>query len=223
MSNVLQFLNSSIGRKVVMALTGLLLIGFLVTHLAGNLLILSPSPKAFNDYSHALISNPLIYIAEGGLLVLFVVHLVNGIRVTVQNRAARPVAYRQTTPAGHTSHKTIASTTMILSGLVVLAFVPLHLWTFKFGTYYTAAGEPGVRDLHRLVVAVFQDPLHVGWYVVAMGVIGFHLWHGFGSGFESLGVAYRVPLRRAGQVLAVVLSGGFAAIPLILFLTGGAQ
>jgi succinate dehydrogenase / fumarate reductase cytochrome b subunit len=112
---------------------------------------------------------------------------------------------------------------MILSGLVVLVFVPLHLWTFKFGPYYAASGATPVRDLHRLVVEVFQDPVHVIWYVLAMGVIGFHLWHGFGSGFESLGVAYRTPLRRFGQLLAIVLSGGFAAIPIILYLTGGAS
>jgi succinate dehydrogenase / fumarate reductase cytochrome b subunit len=223
MSNVFKFLSSAIGRKVLMALTGLLLIGFLVAHLGGNLLVFSPSPAAFNEYSEALVSNPLIYAAEAGLLVLFMAHLVNGILVTVKNREARPVPYRQTARAGHTSHKSLASATMILSGVVVLVFVPLHLWTFKFGPYYVADGATPMRDLHRLVVEVFQDPVHVAWYVVAMGVIGFHLWHGFGSGFESLGVAYRKPLRRFGQVLAVVLSGGFAAIPIILYLTGGAS
>jgi succinate dehydrogenase / fumarate reductase cytochrome b subunit len=223
MANAFTFLSSAIGRKVLMALTGLLLIGFLVAHLAGNLLVFSPTPDAFNAYSEALVSNPLIYVAEAGLLLLFVAHLVSGILVTVKNREARPVPYRQTARAGHTSHKSLASTTMILSGLVVLVFVPLHLWTFKFGPYYAASGATPVRDLHRLVVEVFQDPVHVIWYVLAMGVIGFHLWHGFGSGFESLGVAYRTPLRRFGQLLAIVLSGGFAAIPIILYLTGGAS
>jgi succinate dehydrogenase / fumarate reductase cytochrome b subunit len=220
MSRLVSLLGTGIGRKVLMAATGLLLIGFLVAHLAGNLLIFV-GPTAFNHYSHNLISNPLIYVAEAGLLLLFVAHLVSGLAVTWSNRAARPVAYHKTARAGHTSHKTLASTTMILSGLIVLAFVPLHLETFKFGPHYDWAAEPGVRDLHRLVLDVFQSPLYVAWYVVAMTVIGFHLWHGFGSGFESLGLAYNKPLRRFGQVLAVVLSGGFLLIPIVIFLGGG--
>ena len=215
----MQFLSTSIGRKILMALTGLALIGFLVVHLSGNLLVFV-SPGAFNDYSHKLISNPLIYLAEVGLLVLFVAHFVSGIAVTRRNWAARPVNYQMKTRAGHTSHKSVSSTTMIVSGLVVLVFVPLHLYTFKFGPHYEFT-EAGVRDLYRLVIEVFQSPLHVAWYVVAMVVIGFHLWHGFGSGFESLGMSYRRPLRRFGQLLAVVLAGGFLLIPVVIFLRGG--
>jgi succinate dehydrogenase / fumarate reductase cytochrome b subunit len=221
MSRLVTFLGTGIGRKVLMAATGLLLIGFLVAHLAGNLLVFV-GPEAFNHYSHTLVSTPLVYLAEAGLLVLFVAHLVSGIAVTRANRAARPVPYHRRVPAGHTSNKTLASTTMILSGLVVLVFVPLHLETFKFGPYYEWAADPEIRDLHRLVIAVFQSPLYVAWYVTAMAVIGFHLWHGFGSGFESLGIASRKPLRRFGQILAVVLSGGFLIIPVVIFLTGGA-
>ena len=78
-----------------------------------------------------------------------------------------------------------------------------------------------MRDLHRLVLEVFQNPLWVGWYVLAMLVIGSHLWHGFGSAFETLGIHYRKPLRRFGQALAVLLAGGFLLIPVIIFLTGG--
>src|SRR5262245_20585023 len=202
-----------------MAVTGLLLIGFLVVHLAGNLLLFV-GPAAFNDYSHNVVSNPLVYVAEAGLLVLFVGHLVNGVLVTVRNRAARPLGYQVRARARHTSHKSVASSTMIASGVVVLAFVPLHLYTFKFGPHYASATEPGVRDLYRLVLEVFRDPLHVAWYVAAMVVIGFHLWHGFGSGFESLGMAYRQPLRRFGRLLAVVLAGGFLLIPVAVFLGG---
>jgi len=215
----LRFLSSSIGRKVLMGLTGLLLIGFLVSHLAGNLLVFV-GRDAFNDYSHALISNPLIYVAEIGLVVLFVAHLVSGISVTLRNRAARPTRYAKKVRAGGTSHKSLASTTMIVSGLVVLVFVPLHLIEFKYGTHYASTSDPHVRDLYRLVIEAFQSPLMVAWYVVAMIVIGFHLWHGFGSGFESLGLAYKKPLRRVGQALAVLLAGGFLLIPLVIFMTG---
>jgi succinate dehydrogenase / fumarate reductase cytochrome b subunit len=119
------------------------------------------------------------------------------------------------------SHKTIASTTMILSGLVVLVFVPIHLYTFKFGPRYPAAVNPNVRDLYRLVAEIFGDPRYVAWYAFAMAVIGFHLWHGFGSAFQSLGVTNRGMLYRFGQLLAVILAGGFLGIPVAIFLTGG--
>lgn len=218
MSLIVRALASSIGRKLLMAATGLLLIGFLVVHLAGNLLIFVGA-DAFNAYSHALISNPFIYVAEFGLLALFALHLVSGIAVTRANRAARPQGYAVKRKAGHTSNKSFASTTMILSGLLVLAFVPLHIVTFKFGAWYEDAH--GIRDLHRLVIEVFRDPLHVAWYVVAMTIIGFHLWHGFASGIETLGVTSRRSLRQLSWVLAVVIAGGFALIPIALFVGGG--
>ncbi len=214
-----RFLTSVIGRKMLMAVTGLLLIGFLIAHMSGNLLIFV-SPEAFNDYSHALISNPLIYIAEFGLLALFVAHLASGILVTRNNKLARPVAYQADEYAGAPSRKSIASSTMIYSGILVLLFVPLHLWSFKFGAYYESAADPGVRDLHRLVIEKFAHAGYVAWYVLAMIVIGFHLWHGFGSGFESLGVKYRKGLRRFGQALAVVIAGGFTMIPLLVYFMG---
>ena len=111
---------------------------------------------------------------------------------------------------------------MIFSGLVMLAFVPLHLWTFKFGAHYQSTADPAVRDLYRLVIEDFASLPMVIWYTVAMVVLGSHLWHAFGSAFESIGVGYRVELRRFGQVLAVVLSGGFLIIPIAIYLMGGA-
>jgi len=214
-----RFIRSSIGQKILLALTGLLLIGFLIVHLAGNLLIFS-GPDAYNAYSEKLVTNPLIYVAEAALLMLFVAHFVTGFVVTRRNRAARPILYYRQKWVRRSSHKTLASTTMILSGLVVLVFVPIHLHTFKFGPRYPSAADSRVRDLHRLVVEVFEDPRYVAWYVFALIVIGLHLWHGFGSAFQSLGVTNRGALYRCGQMLAVVLAGGFLAIPVIIFLTG---
>ncbi len=201
-----------------MAVSGLLLLGFLVAHLTGNMLILV-SKETFNHYGHTLISNPMIYLAEAGLLGLFVMHFTTGLYLTRKNRAARPQAYERNERAGYASRKTLASTTMIFSGLVVLVFVPLHIWGFKFGAYYESA-EPGVRDLHRLVIETFQQPAWVIWYVAVMTIVGFHLWHGFGSGFESLGLSYRKGLRRFGQFLAVVIAGGFLLIPVLIYMIG---
>ncbi len=220
MSQISRFLLSSVGQKILMALTGLLLIGFLVIHLSANLLVFE-SPDAYNAYSHKLISNPLIYVAEAILLLLFLAHLVTGIIVYRRNSDARPTAYQKKTWARHGSHKSIASTTMILSGLVVLVFVPLHIWTFKFGTYYASTAHPEERDLYRLVIETFHEPLYVLWYVVAMVIIGAHLWHGFGSAFQSSGIYYRKGFRRFGQVLAIVLAGGFLLIPVIVYFMGG--
>lgn len=207
---------TAIVRKLIMGLTGLALVGFLVMHLLGNLLIFK-GPEAFNHYSHSLITNPLIYLAEILLVVFFVAHFVPGLMVTRKNREARPIPYYSKKNAGHTSRKTLASATMIFSGLVVLAFVPLHLWTFKYGPHYASALDPQVRDIHRLVVEEFHEIGEVVWYVLAMIVIGIHLSHGFMSAFESLGVPHRPWIRRAGQGLAVVLAAGFASIPLIIY------
>jgi len=199
-----------------MGLTGIFLSAFLVAHLSGNLLILVGAEE-FNHYSHALISNPLIYIAEGGLLLLFVAHFVSGILVYRQNRAARPVGYEMKRRAGHTSEKTIASSSMILTGLFLLFFVPFHLKTFKFGPHYETA-EAGVRDLYRLTVEVFQNPAYVAFYTVAMILVGLHLFHGVGSAFESLGLYYRKGLLGFGKLFAIVIAGGFLILPILIFL-----
>lgn len=221
MKRILALLRTDIGRKALMGITGLLLIGFLISHMLANLLVIFDK-DGYNHYSHNLISNPLIYVAELGLVALFVGHLVSGIVVTMRNRAARPAAYQVKTRADRTGRKSLASSTMIFSGILMLVFVPLHILTFKFGPWYdTADGQ--MRDLHRLVVEVFQNPLALAWYFVALPILGVHAWHGFGSGFESLGVTYSKELRRFGQALAVVITIGFLAVPVYVMLGGGAS
>jgi succinate dehydrogenase / fumarate reductase cytochrome b subunit len=222
-SQIQALLTSSIGRKALMAVTGLLLVGFLIIHVGANMLLLF-NRDAFNAYSHALISNPAIYLAEAGLLALFLAHLASGFLIERKNRTARPTAYGNIQPAGHTSRKTIASSTMIFSGILALLFVPLHIWGFKFGAYYESATEPGVRDLARLVFEDFQNPAMVAWYVFVMVVLGFHAFHGIGSAFESLGVRNRTWLRNTGRGLALIIFGGFLIIPIAIhFFIGGAS
>jgi len=209
---------SSTGTKVVIAFTGLALFGFLITHLAGNLLILV-GPEAFNNYSHALVSNPLIYLAEAGLALLFVLHIFKTATNFGRNRAARPVGYAVKRPAGHTSRKTLSSTWMIVSGTTILVFLLLHLKTLKFGAYYPSA-EPGVRDLYRLTVETFQKPGYVIWYVVAMVLVGMHLRHGITSALQSLGAIPASMTRKvltAGAIVAAVIAGGFALIPIWVY------
>jgi len=226
MKRILALLSSDIGRKVLMGLTGLLMIGFLIVHMAANLLV-PFSKDAYNAYSHTLTSRPQIYLitlVELGLLALFAGHFVTGIWLTLRNWRARPIAYQRKDPAGAPSRKSLASSTMIYTGLVMLAFVPMHLATFKYGTWYEVEGANGqVRDLYRLAIEVFRSPIQSAWYLSALGLLGFHAWHGFGSGFESLGVAHKAGLRRCGQVLALILTLGFMVVPLYVMFGGGAS
>lgn len=211
--------SSSVGTKVLIACTGLALFGFLIVHLAGNLLLLS-GPDAFNQYSHALISNPLIYLAEAGLAAIFLLHVWKAVRNFGRNAGARPARYAVKKPAGHTSRKTLSSSTMIVSGTTILVFLILHLKTFKFGAWYDSA-EPGVRDIYRLTIEVFQQPAYVIWYVIAMVLVGMHLRHGITSALQSLG-AIPAGLTRtvlaAGAIVAAIIAGGFAFIPVWVYL-----
>lgn len=216
---MLRLFSSSIATKFVIALTGLALVGFLVGHLAGNLLILA-GPETYNFYSHKLITNPLLIPAEIGLLVIFLMHVWKTVTNFRRNSAARPTGYRQKTWAGHTSRKSLGSTSMIVTGTVTLVFLVLHLITFKYGAWYQVTDDPDVRDLYRLVLEEFHKPGYVIWYVVAMVLIGLHLRHGISSALQSLG-AMRPGMTRAvlmgGAALAAVIAGGFALIPLYVY------
>jgi succinate dehydrogenase / fumarate reductase, cytochrome b subunit len=218
---LLQASRTSIGSKVLIALTGLGLAVFLVGHLAGNLLFLA-GPAAFNSYSHNLISNPLVYAAEIGLLAIFFLHVGKTVAAVLANRAARPTAYavrRWAKTKNPKSRKSLASSTMILTGSITALFVVTHLATFKFGTFYEA--PDGIRDLYRLQLEVFGSPAYVVFYLVAMAVIFFHLWHGLSSAAQSLGVDHPQWTPRilvAGRVLAVAIAGGFFIIPIYTFL-----
>lgn len=217
----LQASTSSIGSKIVIALTGLGLVVFLIGHLAGNLLFLV-GPDAFNTYSHALISNPLVYLVEVGLVVIFFLHVAKTVAAVLANRAARPERYavrRWAKTKNARSRRTLASSTMIATGTITALFVVTHLATFKFGRYYE--GPDGVRDLYRLQLEIFSSPLYVVFYLVAMGVIFFHLWHGISSAAQSLGIDHAQWTPRivtAGRVLAVGIAGGFFIIPIYTFL-----
>ncbi len=220
MSAFVRFFSSSVGTKVLIALTGLGFAGFLVTHLAANLLVLV-SPHAYNEYSHKLISNPLIYVAEAGLALLFVTHAVKAILNFVANKRARPAGYEQKRRAGHTSRKSLASTTMIVTGTWLLLFIVIHLKTFKFGPWYDTP-DGSMRDLARLVDEEFRQPLYVVFYVLSMAVVGLHLRHGLSSAFQSLGLnhpRYNGLILKAGLTVAVLMALGFAAIPIVIFLT----
>ena len=213
--------SSSIGSKLLIALTGLGLSVFLIAHLSGNLLFIV-GPNAFNEYSHALVSNPLIYPIEIGLLLVFLLHIYKTVRLVASSREARPVRYARKERAGYPSRKGLASSTMIVTGLIVLAFVILHLRAFKFGAWYET--PEGVRDLYRLQLEIFSNPASVGFYMLCMVLIGFHLWHGLSSAAQSIGIdhpSYTPKILWLGRTLAVLIAGGFFMLPLYTYFFGG--
>jgi succinate dehydrogenase / fumarate reductase cytochrome b subunit len=215
--------SSSVGSKFLIALTGLFLFLFLVSHLAGNLLFIL-GPDAFNHYSHSLISNPLILVAEGGLIAIFLLHIFKAITMFLANLNARPERYatrKWAKSKNDRSRKSLSSTTMILTGTITLLFVITHLATFKYGPYYETA--EGIRDLYRLQLAVFSNPGYVAFYLVAMGVIGFHLWHGISSAAQSFGLdspKWTPRIIWTGQLLTAVITAGFALLPVFTFALG---
>ncbi|MDH4066648.1 MAG: succinate dehydrogenase cytochrome b subunit [Acidobacteriota bacterium] len=217
---LLQASSSSIGSKFLIALTGLALFVFLIGHLAGNLLFLA-GPDAFNHYAHTLTSNPLVYVAETGLVAVFFLHLGKTVAGVVANRSSRPTAYavkRWAKTKSSRSRKSVASTTMIVTGAITALFVVTHLATFKFGPLYET--PDGIRDLYRLQMEVFSAPGYVSFYLLAMGVIFFHLWHGLSSAAQSLGVdhpQWTPRLLVLGRVLSAAIAGGFLIIPIYTF------
>jgi len=221
MASRFRFLSSLISTKLIVGATGVLLFLYLIVHIAGNLLVFF-GRDFFNRYSYALVSNPLVVPVEIGLLIVFLIHLFKAIGMTMQNRAARPAGYAMKKMAGGRSQKSLASSTMILTGLVVLVFVPIHVKMFKYGPEY-AYGEGNMRDLYRVEVENFSSPLAVGLYVLVMLLVGLHLWHGVASSFQSLGLSgprFTPLIRKIGKASAVLIAGGFIVIAIWVFLYG---
>jgi succinate dehydrogenase cytochrome b subunit len=215
--------SSSVGTKIVIGITGVALFIYLLVHIAGNLMVFF-GPEVFNKYAYTLEGNALIPIIEIGLLLIFLLHVYKTIRMFLANAAARPTRYVKRRWAGRPSRKSIASTTMIVSGLWLLVFVILHVKAFRYGPEY--AWPAGGRDLYRLEMENFASPLVVAFYAVSMVVVGSHLWHGISSAVQSLGADHPIWTPRvllAGKVIAVLIGGGFIVIALWAFATQGGR
>src|SRR5215217_6843256 len=139
---------SLITTKLIIGITGVLLFIYLIIHIAGNALVFF-GPELFNTYSSKLTSNPLVPVIELGLLVVVLIHVFKAVTMTVRNQAARPAKYTRKKWAGGTSQKSVASSTMILTGLALLIFIPIHVKMFKYGPEYQY-GTTEMRDLYRL-------------------------------------------------------------------------
>lgn len=204
---------STVAQKLFIGISGLFLCGFVVAHLAGNLLLYftDKNYKAFNAYAEALHASALLPVAEIGLLVLFGAHIVMSLWMQVTNRQARPEGYavqRSKRRSGAFS----AQNVMMLSGLIVLAFIFLHLADLRFGLRFEEAGlSPSER-----VLQVLRDPVSAMFYTVGPLLLGYHLFHGFQSSFQSLGLGgdrFTRWTKVVGVIFAVVAAIGFASLP----------
>src|SRR5579864_4363477 len=213
MSSRLRAFSSSVGQKVLIGATGFALFIYLVIHISGNLIVFR-GPAAFNRYAYVMeYGNPLLPAIEIGLALIFVLHIYKTVTMFLRNQTARPVRYVEKKYAGKPSRKTLASSTMIFSGLWLLIFVLIHVKAFRFSpeTPWPAGG----RDLYKQEMDVFANPAMVAFYVLSMVVVGSHLFHGITSSLQSLGADHPTWTPRllvTGKVIAVAIAGAFIVI-----------
>ncbi len=206
--------------KILIGLSGLALFIYLLIHIAGNLLIFF-GPNVFNAYAYNMeVRNPALPAIEVALLIVFLVHIYKTVTMFIANQSARPVRYQQKKYAGPPSRKSLASSTMIVSGLWLLIFLLVHVKAFRFSPEYP--WPSGGRDLYRQEFENLSNPLVVGFYILSMIVVGSHLWHGITSGFQSLGLDHPRLMSKllvAGKVVAVLIAAGFIVIAAWVYLT----
>jgi succinate dehydrogenase / fumarate reductase cytochrome b subunit len=221
------FLASSVGTKVIVGITGILLVLYLIIHLFGNLLFLL-GPDIFNGYAATMLANPLVIPVEIGLVAVFLIHVYKAVANWIANRRARPVGYYRRKWGGRPSRKTIASSTMIFSGLLLLLFIPIHVAQMKYGVgsaqeVVSAAAHGAEHNLYAIEQQVFGNPFNVAFYMLCMVVVGSHLYHGVHSAFQSLGAdhpRYTRWILAGGKVFAVVMGFGFFIIPPFAYFFG---
>ena len=195
-----------------MALTGLVWYGFLAGHLLGNLQLLLPdgglAVDAYADLLHQAAT--LVIPTEVILLLALGLHIYSATSLSREAAAARPIGYRSLQSVGKRS---LASRSMIWSGLLLAVFLVVHIVTFKYG-------ERIDGSLYRLVDSTFAQPLWAGFYLLVMAALGLHLWHALQSAFQTLGLSARPTLRRLSIALCILIAGGFALIPAAMFAAG---
>jgi len=220
----IKLFSSTLGKKLVMALTGLFLISFLVIHLIGNLQLLHhDGGRAFNTYAEFMGTNPIVQIISKVNFALILMHAVWGLILTIRNRKARGsqgyVVTKNSSPW--------TSRNMGILGTLILIFLVIHIKDFyaevHFGSMATTTYKDEiVKDLYSTVAIWFTKGWYVSLYVICMAALGFHLWHGFASAFQTLGLnhaKYNPIILFVGRTFAVVVPALFALIPIVMFST----
>lgn len=215
---------ASIGKKYLMAAAGLFWCFFVLMHLVGNFQLFLGADK-YNAYSDFLISlGKLLYVMEIALVAALLGHAVLGVIVALQNKAARPVGYEVDRAKGE---RNLASSTMIWTGILVIVFIVLHLLHFKYASEHPKAMLDGkeVTDFHGMVVDLFQNPAYVLMYIVAVGVLGVHLYHALQSSLRTIGWFSKESengIKKASKVFGIAIAVGYALIPIWAILVKGA-
>ena len=223
MSNIF---NSSIGKKLMMALAGLFLVTFLLVHLGINLtLIIFDDPRIFNIAAHFMATNILIKVFEIALFGGILLHIIYGLLIQLLNWIARPIRYRVNNPA----QTSFFSKFMIHTAVIILVFLVIHLFDFyfkaKFGHGHVAEimyNDKIYHDLGTMVVEKFQILWVDIFYIACFLFLGFHLLHGFGSAFQTLGLnnkVYTPVIKSLGYLYTFIVVAGFIVIPLWIYLT----
>lgn len=234
MSWVTTFFTSSIGRKLIMSLTGLFLIIFLFVHLIGNLqLLYGDGGQAFNIYAKFMTTNPFITFTSYGLYAGILLHAIQGIILWRKNATSRPQKYA----VASKSTSSYASRNMGWLGVIIFIFLVIHMAQFwfkmKFGDYswFPTSIESvpkvmydgvQVKNLYYTVSQAYANPFFVIFYVLSMAVMGVHLYHGFGSAFQTLGLnhkKYTPFINMLGKGYSILIPLGFAIIPIYMFFT----
>lgn len=223
MSWIGKYASSSIGRKQILAKTGLLLCGFLLVHLAGNFLLFV-GPDAFNTYAYTITKNlTLLIIAEVILVSIFLTHIALAFRLTYENWKARGgVGYEINAQAGD---MTIATKTMPITGTWTLVFLFVHLMNFKYGGAEEVVVE-GVKmlDLYTIVAAHFEKPLWSLYYIVSMALLAAHVHHGLQSALQTYGVnhpKWNCFIKLAANIYAAIIFLGFSSFPVYFMICKG--
>lgn len=217
--------NSSIGKKIVMAITGLCLIIFLIIHLINNLTLFL-GPDIFNKVVKNLENlKPFIRVIEFVLVTIFALHIFNGVRLWIENKKAKGRRYAVNASS---ENSTLFSRTMIYSGSIIFIFLTIHLRTlwvyFNFGADYASLKEH--HEYYQIVKTVFMDPVYSSAYVIAMILLGFHLNHGFQSAFQTFGWNHKkyFPLiEKTGFIYSWLTALLFASIPIYFFFFSGGK
>ncbi len=208
------FIKSSIGKKIIMSVTGLFLITFLITHLAVNLTLFG-GKELFNSAAHFMATNPMIQIMQYVLALGFIYHIVYGIKLTLENKKATPVKYAYD---NRNVNSMWTSRNMIITGIIILLFLIIHLrdyfYPMKFGDM------KGLTD-YDLVIALFTSPIYTVIYVISFVMLGLHLNHGFQSAFQSIGVnhgKYVPMLKTIGKLYSILIAVGFSSISIYFYI-----
>lgn len=226
MSWTTKILTSSLGKKLIMSLTGLFLIVFLVVHLSGNLqLLYDDGGEAFNVYAHFMTTNGFIVFISYGLYFFILLHAIQGIVIALSNRRARQFGYA----VANRKSNSFASRNMALLGLLVFFFLAVHMGDFWYKMKFTselnmieyAGYDYAVKDLYHRVDTAFGEWWIVAIYILGLVALALHLWHGFQSAFQTLGLnhkKYTPVIVFLGRLYSIVIPLGFASIPLYFFL-----